>query len=90
MRDVLIVTYLGVFQIGVAYTFFTLGMARGVRSLDAGVVGYIEPMLNPIWVFLFLGERPSQWAILGGSIIIAAVFAHTVAFARRAKKSTED
>jgi drug/metabolite transporter (DMT)-like permease len=84
-RDVLIVLYLGVVQIGVAYTLFTLGMARGVRSLDAGVVGYIEPMLNPVWVFLFLGERPSNWAILGGTIIIAAVVAHTVALARRAK-----
>ncbi|HZT58049.1 MAG TPA: EamA family transporter [Pyrinomonadaceae bacterium] len=85
LRDVLIVSYLGVVQIGLAYTLFTLGIARGVRSLDAGVVGYIEPMLNPVWVFLFLGERPSEWAVLGGCIIIAAVFAHTVALARRAK-----
>lgn len=84
-RDFAIVLYLGVVQIGLAYTLFTLGMARGVRSLDAGVVGYIEPMLNPVWVFLFLGERPSNWAVLGGSIIIAAVLAHTVAFARRAR-----
>jgi DME family drug/metabolite transporter len=85
IKDALIVAYLGVVQIGVAYTLFTLGIARGVRSLDAGVVGYIEPMLNPIWVFLFLGERPSKWAAAGGCIIIAAVMAHTVAFARRAK-----
>lgn len=82
MKDVLIVSYLGVFQIGVAYTLFTLGIARGVRSLDAGVVGYVEPMLNPVWVFLFLGERPSKWAVLGGCIIIAAVLAHTVVLAR--------
>lgn len=86
-RDVLIVTYLGVFQIGLAYTFFTLGIARGVRSLDAGIIGYVEPMLNPVWVFLFLGERPSRWAIVGGCVIIAAVMAHTVALARRAKAS---
>ncbi|HEX7958042.1 MAG TPA: EamA family transporter [Pyrinomonadaceae bacterium] len=84
-KDVLIVVYLGVVQIGLAYTLFTLGMARGVRSLDAGVVGYIEPMLNPVWVFLFLGERPAPWAIVGGCVIIAAVLAHTVALARRAK-----
>jgi drug/metabolite transporter (DMT)-like permease len=86
-KDVLVVAYLGVVQIGVAYTLFTLGMARGVRSLDAGVVGYIEPMLNPVWVFLFLGERPSQWAITGGVVIIAAVLAHTVAFARRGRRA---
>ena len=82
VKDVLIVSYLGVFQIGLAYTLFTLGIARGVRSLDAGVVGYIEPMLNPVWVFLFLGERPSGWAVVGGSIIIAAVLAHTIELAR--------
>jgi drug/metabolite transporter (DMT)-like permease len=82
VKDVLIVSYLGVFQIGLAYTLFTLGIARGVRSLDAGVVGYIEPMLNPVWVFLFLGERPSRWAVVGGCIIIAAVLAHTIMLAR--------
>lgn len=81
-KDVLIVSYLGVVQIGLAYTLFTLGIARGVRSLDAGVVGYAEPMLNPVWVFLFLGERPSEWAVLGGCVIIAAVLAHTIGLAR--------
>jgi drug/metabolite transporter, DME family len=85
VADVLILSYLGVIQIGLAYTLFTLGVARGVRSLDAGVVGYIEPMLNPVWVFLFLGERPSNWALLGGFIIIAAVLAHTIALAHRAR-----
>ncbi len=81
------VLYLGVFQIGLAYTLFTLGMARGVRSLDAAIVGYIEPVLNPVWVYLFLGERPSNWAILGGSIIIAAVVAHSIRGARRRKRT---
>jgi drug/metabolite transporter (DMT)-like permease len=76
--DTVSVLYLGVFQIGVAYTLFTLGMARGVRSLDAAIVGYIEPVLNPIWVFLFLGERPSGWALVGGCIIIAVVASHTI------------
>lgn len=90
VNDVLIVSYLGVVQIGLAYTLFTLGIARGVRSLDAGVVGYIEPMLNPVWVFLFLGERPSKWAVLGGCIIIAAVFAHTIMLARASARKGRD
>ena len=74
--DTACVAYLGVVQIGFAYLLFTLAMARGVRSLDAGIIGYIEPVLNPIWVFLFLGERPSNWALLGGAIIVAAVVGH--------------
>jgi drug/metabolite transporter (DMT)-like permease len=85
MRDAGSVLYLGIFQIGVAYTLFTLGMARGVRSLDAGIVGYIEPVLNPVWVFIFLGERPTNWALIGGSIIIAAVATHTIWGARKAR-----
>jgi drug/metabolite transporter, DME family len=87
-HDVLVVLYLGVVQIGLAYTLFTVAMARGVRSLDAGIVGYIEPVLNPIWVFLVLGEKPSGWALLGGVIIIVAVVSHMLLDARetRARK----
>ena len=85
-HDVLSVLYLGVVQIGIAYTLFTAGMARGLRSLDAGIVGYIEPLLNPIWVFLVLGERPTAWAILGGAIIIAAIVCHMVVEAKSSRR----
>ncbi len=74
--DAACVAYLGIVQIGFAYLLFTLAMARGVRSLDASIIGYIEPVLNPVWVFLFIGERPSRWAILGGAIIVVAVVGH--------------
>jgi drug/metabolite transporter (DMT)-like permease len=86
-HDLLSVIYLGVVQIGVAYTFFTIAMARGVRSLDAGIMGYIEPVLNPVWVFLALGERPSEWALLGGGIIILAVVVHMLADAREKRQA---
>jgi drug/metabolite transporter, DME family len=78
INDVLAILYLGIFQIGIAYVFFTVGIARGVRSLDASIIGFVEPLLNPIWVFLFLKEQPSVWAILGGIIIIGGVIFHTV------------
>jgi drug/metabolite transporter (DMT)-like permease len=80
--DFACIAYLGVIQIGVAYILFTNAMARGLRSLDASIVGYIEPVLNPVWVFLFIGERPSGWAIVGGAIIIASVLAHILVAAR--------
>lgn len=82
VKDVLIVTFLGIFQIGLAYTLFTLGLSRGVRSLDAALIGYVEPLSNPVWVFIFLGERPGGWAMLGGCVIIAAVIVHTAVSAR--------
>lgn len=87
LHDTLSVVYLGIVQIGIAYTLFTLGMARGIRSLDAGIVGYIEPVLNPVWVFLVIGERPSKWALVGGAIIVGAVVMHTTLKAREGRKS---
>ena len=89
MHDALSVLYLGVVQIGLAYTLFTVAMARGVRSLDAGIVGYVEPVLNPVWVYLVLGERPTQWALLGGAIIVIAVVCHTLIEARRGRRLVE-
>lgn len=82
--------YLGVVQIGFAYLLFTLAMARGVRSLDAGIIGYVEPILNPIWVFFFLGERPSGWAIIGGAIIVASVVVHTIIEAKTKSRKIVD
>lgn len=87
LHDAMSVAYLGVVQIGIAYTLFTLGMARGIRSLDAGIVGYIEPVLNPVWVFLVIGERPSQWALTGGAIIVGAVVVHTTLKAKEGRKA---
>jgi len=81
-HDLLSVMYLGVIQLGLSYVLFTVGMARGVRSLDAGIICYIEPVLNPVWVFLVLGERPSGWALIGGIIIITAVVIHMLIDAR--------
>jgi DME family drug/metabolite transporter len=85
-RDLVIVIYLGLIQLGLSYTLFTIAMARGVRSLEAGIIGYIEPVLNPVWVFLVLREKPAQWALLGGTIIVIAVIVHLLLDARQKRK----
>ncbi len=73
------VSFLGVIQIGIAYILFIKGVTGGTRPLDASIIGFVEPLLNPVWVFLFVGERPSRWAVLGGVVIIATVVTHTLA-----------
>ena len=72
------VSFLGVVQIGISYILFIKGVRGGTRPLDASLIGFIEPLLNPVWVFIFVGERPSQWALLGGAIIITAIAVHTL------------
>jgi len=77
-KDYAAVGFLGVFQIGLSYILFIKGVRGGTRPLDASIIGFIEPLLNPVWVFLFVGERPGAYAILGGIIIIATVCVHTL------------
>jgi drug/metabolite transporter, DME family len=72
--DLAALVFLGVVQIGIAYAAFTFGIGR-VGALEASLIGMLEPVLNPVWVFLVLGETPGWWAVLGGTIIIAAVAA---------------
>ncbi|HUR99798.1 MAG TPA: DMT family transporter [Pyrinomonadaceae bacterium] len=76
--DWLAVSFLGIIQIGISYILFIRGVTGGTRPLDASIIGFIEPLLNPVWVFLFLGERPSTWALLGGAIIVSTVVVHTL------------
>ncbi|HEX4845666.1 MAG TPA: EamA family transporter [Geothrix sp.] len=67
-----ILLYLGVFQIGIAYLFFNAGM-KHLSATAAVVTGTLEAVLNPIWVFLGIGERPSAWALLGGTLILGTI-----------------
>jgi DME family drug/metabolite transporter len=66
-----LIVYLGVFQIAIAYTFVTRGL-RVIPALEASLILLIEPVLNPIWSWIFHGERPSAWALLGGMLILGA------------------
>ena len=72
------VTFLGIFQIGISYILFVKGVRGGTRPLDASLIGFIEPILNPVWVLLFQGEKPGPWALLGGAIIITAIAMHSI------------
>jgi len=67
-----ILLYLGVFQIGLAYLLFNAGM-RHLTATAAVVTGTLEAVLNPVWVFLGIGERPSAWALLGGLMILGTI-----------------
>jgi DME family drug/metabolite transporter len=78
MKDFAAVLFLGVIQIGISYILFIKGVRGGTRPLDASLIGFLEPLLNPVWVFIFVGEEPSKWAIAGGAIIVSAIALHTI------------
>lgn len=62
----------GIGQIGFAFILY-LRAIKSVSALEASLIPVIEPLLNPLWVLLLIGEVPGRWAILGGAVVILAV-----------------
>ena len=72
LPSVLPIVYMGIVQIGGASLFYSYGLKR-ITAVQAMLTAMIEPVLNPIWVLVITGERPSVSALIGGGIILAAV-----------------
>lgn len=66
------ISFMGIIQIGLASLFFAYGIRR-LSAVQAMLTATLEPVLNPVWVFFLLGERPAASALLGGALIILAV-----------------
>jgi drug/metabolite transporter (DMT)-like permease len=79
---------LGILQIGLASVLFAVGIKR-VTALDSSLIGVLEPVFNPVWVFLATGEAPGLNALAGGGIIIAAVLGSTLVTLRRNAAASE-
>jgi len=75
--DWMLASYLGVFQIGLAYVFMTRGV-RGVGAFEASLLLILEPVAGVFWTWLVHGERPAGWAIAGCSVILIATVLNTL------------
>lgn len=83
--DWVVVAFLGIFQVGVAYVILTRAM-RDVAAFEASLLLLLEPVLNPLWAWLVHGEVPAAWALVGGGLILLTTGAKTY-FDRRARKA---
>ena len=63
---------LGIVQLGFSYWLYARAI-RHVTALEGVLIPVIEPVLNPVWVLLFMHEKPSGWALIGGTVVLAAV-----------------
>ncbi len=80
-KSAAVLLFLGIFQIAGAYALFVAGL-KHVTATEASLIGMLEPVANPIWVFLFLGERPAATAVAGGLVVLAAITWRTRAAGR--------
>jgi drug/metabolite transporter (DMT)-like permease len=76
------IAVLGIFQVGVAGLLFNYGIKR-IPAVNANLIAVIEPVFNPVWVFLVIGEKPSLNTLIGGAVILFAVTAASVIGIRR-------
>ena len=71
-HDIFLGFVAGFFQVGFGFIFITIG-ARSTPSAMVGIIMLSESVLGPMWAYLFVGERPSLFTLIGGAIILSAV-----------------
>ena len=71
---VLSILVLGIFQLGIAYILYVKSSSH-CPPLACSLLSAVEPLLNPVWVFIFDGERPGIFAFIGAVIVVVSITA---------------
>ena len=80
--SVLAILFMGIIQQGVASLFFAYGIKQ-ISAVQAVLTSTLEPICNPLWVFVILGEGPPASAFIVGAMILAAVLGSSIIASRR-------
>jgi len=76
-RDLALLAFFGIGQFGAGFLLFMAG-ARLIPAAHSSLIGMLETVLGPLWVWLVLNERPGAAALAGGALILAALLANTL------------
>ena len=74
---VLCIVILGVFQLGISYVLYVKA-SEHCPPLTCSLLGALEPLLNPVWVLIFDGERPGIFALIGAVIVVVSITLWTI------------
>lgn len=83
--DWLGIFYLGIFQLGIPFIIVSVAI-RQLRAVEGLLIQTLEPVLNPVWVFLVIGETPGSRALIGGAIVLISVTLRGVISSRRERR----
>jgi drug/metabolite transporter (DMT)-like permease len=78
-QSIIALLVLGIFQLGLPYILYSKAV-KYVSALDAVLIPVLEPILNPLWVFLLLEESIGMWPMIGGAIIIVAITTRSILY----------
>ena len=87
-RDLVLSLLFGTLQLGLGFILITVAV-RWVPAAQVALLILMEIILTPVWVWLLLGERPTDAALLGGLIVLAAVASQGVLALRQARKARQ-
>lgn len=86
-KDVLLLAFLGVFQLGLPCVLLVVA-SRTLYAPEIALLGLLEVLLGPLWAWLGAGETPSRGTLAGGAIVLGALALNEVAAVRRKRFST--
>lgn len=72
-----VILLMGALQLGIPYILFSLGIKR-TSAVKSSVIATIEPILNPIWVFIAVGEVPGTLSLFGGAIVLITIAIYNI------------
>ncbi len=81
-HDFALLVFFGAGQLGVGMILLVTG-ARLIPAVLSSLLGMLEPILGPAWVWIFLGEEPGAMTLIGGALVMASVAAYTISMTRR-------
>jgi drug/metabolite transporter (DMT)-like permease len=87
INGILMLLAMGIFQLGISYVLYTKAIQK-VRAFEAVLITMLEPILNPLWVFLLYAEIPSLWALVGGVIVLVTVTCQGIATRKANRQQT--
>jgi drug/metabolite transporter (DMT)-like permease len=84
LRDFALLALMGAVQLGLAVVLLAHG-ARHLPATEVALIVLLEPVLGPVWVWVAIGERPSAFALSGGTVVLGALVVHSLLAARASR-----
>ncbi len=81
-KDAALLFLFGALNLGLGLVLLVAG-ARLITATQTSLLGTLEPIAGPLWVWLFLNERPAALTLLGGTIVLASLLGHTISEMQR-------
>ena len=82
------IAFIGIFQLAVPYIFFAKA-AQNASALDMTIIPIVEPLLNPVWVYLVMGENPGIYTVIGGVVVLVMIIFRSIMTERVKTAATE-